>query len=538
MWFYPLIFTLTVDMAEINRYRCAKYRGEMKCKASFVEESIPQENGSVLKKRRIVHEEHTCGAVQHSQSQSCGETLNVKVEMKELCAGILQDPGKTPNIVANEVFQKIDEKYRGRAITTHTTEFLKSLVIRTRAEENGDCMTPIVNGELSKASDDDSRSFLQFMTDFLIDGKMTKIIGWGHPDLIHLVKYGPVYTFIDCTFSCCPKGFYQCMIIMVYDPSTSMYVPVFYVLLQTKKEMAYWQAISQCIIASDFKLKAKTTTCDFERGLHNAVQEHFPDSPLVGCKFHWKQALRRKLIDLRVPKDIISRLVDPDGLINILTVIPIEDIESKGIPYIRAHFDEEGHTSKFDAFWKYFRSQWIHICDPNSYNINGILEGETPEGRMINTTKKTLERYNRKLNTAFPHPNPTMIHFVKAIRRISNEYVVTLLRIKNRQTLPPVHKSVYVYVLPDAYTSSDIYVASTTKSKYVRIAEFRHLIGKTHYDDEDELSYITTKISIDRHGDVLAHRQLNTLQQGGRVVTSDNVDAHTLSAMEVETMTY
>jgi hypothetical protein len=37
-------------------------------------------------------------------------------------------------------------------------------------------------------------------------------------------------------------------------------------------------------------------------------------------------------------------MVDANGLINILTVIPIEDIENKGIPYIRQNFNEGQKT--------------------------------------------------------------------------------------------------------------------------------------------------------------------------------------------------
>jgi len=61
---------------------------------------------------------------------------------------------------------------------------------------------------------------------------------------------------------------------------------------------------------------------------------------MIGCEFYWKQAIRRKLLELNVPRDKISLLVNEDGLLNLLTVIPIKDIESKGIAYIRACFNE------------------------------------------------------------------------------------------------------------------------------------------------------------------------------------------------------
>jgi hypothetical protein len=38
---------------------------------------------------------------------------------------------------------------------------------------------------------------------------LLEMIGWGHPDLIHMIKGGDHNIFIDCTFKCCPKGYYQ-----------------------------------------------------------------------------------------------------------------------------------------------------------------------------------------------------------------------------------------------------------------------------------------------------------------------------------------
>ena len=74
------------------------------------------------------------------------------------------------------------------------------------------------------------------------------------PDLIHPLKYGPVHVFVDCTFSYVPKGFTQCLVIMAHDKLTSMYVPIFYVLMQSKMEAAYKHAFRLCSVATDDKM--------------------------------------------------------------------------------------------------------------------------------------------------------------------------------------------------------------------------------------------------------------------------------------------
>ena len=218
-----------------------------------------------------------------------------------------------------------------------------------------------------------------------------------------MLKYGAVNTFIDCTFSCVPKGFEQCLIVMVYDRSTSLYVPIFYVLLQSKLENAYFHALQLCISSADWQFTAKTITCDFEQVVLNAVEANFPSVPVIGCVFHWKQALRRKLLAYHIPKDVISRLMGPDGLINILTHCPIEEIETKGVPYIRHYFDEGDYESSFDSFWKYFLETWMKRFKPAQWNINSHTNDNDD---VINRTNNPLERFNRKLKNEFPVSHP------------------------------------------------------------------------------------------------------------------------------------
>jgi hypothetical protein len=50
-------------------------------------------------------------------------------------------------------------------------------------------------------------------------------------------------------------------------------------------------------------LEASTITCDFKKGLINAVKEQFPEGKIVLCDFYFKQALRRKLTSLKIRGD-------------------------------------------------------------------------------------------------------------------------------------------------------------------------------------------------------------------------------------------
>jgi hypothetical protein len=136
--------------------------------------------------------------------------------------------------------------------------------------------------------------------------------------------------FVDCTFSIVPKGFYQCLIIMVYSQPHKSYVPVFYVLLPNKQEMTYIYCMQAINFICGNELNPHSFTCDFEKALLNALQLQFPKANQILCLFHWKQAIKRKLEALHIPKELIKQLICAEGLLNLLTVIPVEDIQTKG----------------------------------------------------------------------------------------------------------------------------------------------------------------------------------------------------------------
>jgi hypothetical protein len=86
--------------------------------------------------------------------------------------------------------------------------------------------------------------------------------------------------------------------------------------------------------ACDWQLFALTVTCDFEQALVKACTEAFTrhgvPPVLVLCLFHWKQCLKTKSKKLGLPKNNISLLIGEEGFINLLTVIPVDDILIKG----------------------------------------------------------------------------------------------------------------------------------------------------------------------------------------------------------------
>eukprot|EP00733_Pompholyxophrys_punicea_P001808 Pompholyxophrys_punicea_v1_NODE_1050_length_1012_cov_8.280042.p1 type:complete len:163 gc:universal NODE_1050_length_1012_cov_8.280042:292-780(+) len=125
----------------------------------------------------------------------------------------------------------------------------------------------------------DGRLFLQYNFTYADkdDDTLKRMLVWIHSRLKSLLKYA-IPAFLDGTFKCVPKPFTQCMVLMVFDEASDLYIPVVYGLLQDKKEWSYWNFLHLVIVSSDVKFNPPTIRVDFEKGEIGALKDQFPDS--------------------------------------------------------------------------------------------------------------------------------------------------------------------------------------------------------------------------------------------------------------------
>lgn len=507
-----------------GRYRCSIYRSRQGngCKSTLRVTYNAKAEQKITVDASLAA--HTCQQTisytpvnEASRCLPCNGVHDARSEMRAKCEELaLSELEKSSIVIANEVLAAMASKYTNTPYEGLRVDQLKSLVQRTRRDEFADWEGVITSFPLANCANDDERLFLQFNVNVNVDQKLQKLVGFAHADLLCNLKHGPVHLFVNCTFSCVPKGFTQCLVIMAHDKSTSMYIPIFYVLMQSKKEIAYKHAFRMSVAATDDTMEIIDATCDFEKGIMNALKNQF-DRPIVGCEFHWKQAIRRKLLDLNIPREKISELMDSKGLLHLLTEIPIEDIESKGIPYIRDRFNEGQFKPKFDTFWKYFVDTWMIQYNPEDWNIHRGRNNELMTEAVLNRTNNPLESFNRILNGYFPARHPSVVQFVSGIRKLSQDYANELYNIRRGRSRPPSHKEVTRHPIPpDYYTFQTS--AALVKSRYSKLNEYRFLENTCHYDDEDCMMYKVTKVEWweksrgDMH--IVAHRVQCKFQQG------------------------
>jgi len=222
----------------------------------------------------------------------------------------------------------------------------------------------------------------------------------------------------------------------------------------------------------DSGLELLTCKCDYEAGLMKALRDEFTrddDGAVDGCNFHWKQANRNKLLELRVPKELISILLGAEGLMNFFEVIEYDQIP-KAIAYVRSKMDEGPFNKLFDQYWSYFLKTWMKKTTRfddhtglylfSSWNISHLLDekgrlmqNEDGIDVLVNRTNNPLERFNRKLNERIP-PHPTVQVFVQIVRDICCEYVDLMQVIRKQKAgKRPKHAPVRIPLIPDDFVA-------------------------------------------------------------------------------------
>ena len=135
----------------------------------------------------------------------------------------------------------------------------------------------------------------------------------------------------------------------------------------------------------------------------------------IGCFFHLKQAWRKYLLEkCHIDRETVKFAMQV-GMLDLMCVIPAEEVLAHGIPYLRSIFGanlSKREHEKWEKFWQYFERQWMPIL--SSWNV-AHLENDGEYYDIINRTNNGLERYNRHYNGLFP-TKPDLFQFVRTLQ--------------------------------------------------------------------------------------------------------------------------
>lgn len=405
-------------------FRCSRYRGAS-CRGKL---EFRIGNGY------IVTAEHTCHLTDVPNSPVIDLRDTMKSETDRIAITNLSLTAQAIwNTISNQFYSMDDP----RVVQGLSEQQVIQRVYRARQKHYSGEVHGLVELPPLSLVKGESTNFFQFhfvTSSKSADRKPQRIIGWAHPVLINLLRYNGSTVFIDGTFRCVPAKFAQCVIIMVHDQASGLFVPVFYVLTTSRTSDTYWDIIHFVIQATDQKINPSQVVCDFEQGIIDAVQTQFPEANVVGCLFHFKQAIRRQMMKYCITREEIAIAME-QGVLDMLTVIERDLIDPKGINWVRIQIQlhcTQRHlrysTKLWARFWRYFRRTWLHRYTPVVWNVHGL------SNQLVARTNNPLERFNRELNNAFPVPHPSIPVFVDTINEISVGRVAKLRNIQHSRS--------------------------------------------------------------------------------------------------------
>lgn len=164
--------------------------------------------------------------------------------------------------------------------------------------------------------------------------------------------------YVDGTFKLCKAPFTQLLTVnaFVRREDHAKQVPLVFALMSGKKKKDYRAVIREIIKNIPGQPSVKKVTVDFERAIWSAFQKVLPEVRIMGCAFHWSQALWRKVQELGLQQGYRNDRGTHD-LVRKLLALPF--LPADEIPNAFHRLEAKATTEPLQALAQYINNTWI-----------------------------------------------------------------------------------------------------------------------------------------------------------------------------------
>ncbi|KAF0706208.1 MULE domain-containing protein [Aphis craccivora] len=161
---------------------------------------------------------------------------------------------------------------------------------------------------------------------------------------------------------------------------------------------------------------------DFEQAIHNAINEMFPLSKIIGCRFHLSQSWYRKIQNLGLTTDYRSETEIGKWLRNIF-----------GLSFINAVEVGESYTDDFMSTIP--ENQAVQEFSDYYISDEGIFPPHIWASDTISSQRTTnaCESFHGKFNKSFSSPHPNIFVFIDVLTQLQ---IDTYILMQNTDTRP------------------------------------------------------------------------------------------------------
>ncbi|KAG0440788.1 hypothetical protein DMUE_1492 [Dictyocoela muelleri] len=202
---------------------------------------------------------------------------------------------------------------------------ISSLTIKINRMKKKNLISPSDNNNISEYlfNDIEGNKFIHHVS--CKNEKDGCIIMMNENSKIHLQR--AKIWLIDGTFKSCPPEFYQ--IFVIHTKILGKILPMAYILLKNKTKEQYIKMFSLVKNILN-QINLENIIVDYERSIHEALKDIFPNTIIHGCFFHWCQNIIKnlKLNGLYKTYKSDRKFKQYTRLILSLPFSPIEKVES------------------------------------------------------------------------------------------------------------------------------------------------------------------------------------------------------------------
>lgn len=173
----------------------------------------------------------------------------------------------------------------------------------------------------------------------------------------------------------------------------------------TKKSQAAYSHLFKTI-EKTWSLKPTSIATDFEKGLRNALKQQYPGVQLIGCWFHYTQALLRKAKKISGFLQFLKTNENAKKLYRKFKNLPLIREDKIILAFTMFKNEAKIFGARFTTFIKYFEDEWIKCVGPNLFCV--FLQRHR--------TNNLMESYNSNLRSKIP-PSGCFFKFVEFLQK-------------------------------------------------------------------------------------------------------------------------
>ncbi|KAE8987891.1 hypothetical protein PF011_g19397 [Phytophthora fragariae] len=209
-------------------FRCSFYRRTSGCKGKV--------EFCLLREAFINFAPHTCGGGDRAPCRHVDVMDDMKAEVDRLAiSNLSQTPLQIWRLVRDSFFERDDDA----VVQGLTRQQVTQRVYRTRRLHFGGNVHGMFEVAPQSHVSGTTLNFFPFHQTIMEGDRLQRIIGWVDPRLLELLRYPGAQMFVDGTFRCVPRSFYQCVVLMVSDAASGVFVPCVYALATGKSNLLY-----------------------------------------------------------------------------------------------------------------------------------------------------------------------------------------------------------------------------------------------------------------------------------------------------------